>query len=129
MRLLEHELKLKTLCVVFNILAKLWYNAEGHENNQKWWYSFSENKSPAILTHYILPNITYIVLVLWIDKQKQDDLRVLNFYEGWILPDMKTGGFNATYRPTLKQMKLKEFRERKKLLNPYSREQMVDGAS
>lgn len=35
MRLLEHELKLKTLCVVFDILAKLWYNAEGHENNQK----------------------------------------------------------------------------------------------
>ena len=55
--------------------------------------------------------------------------RVLNFYESWILPDMKTGGFNATYRPTLKQIKLKEFRERKKLLNPYSREQMVDGAS
>ena len=35
MRLLGHELNLKTLCVVFNILAKLWYNAEGHENNQK----------------------------------------------------------------------------------------------
>ena len=80
MRLLEHELKLKSLCVVFNILAKLWYNAEGHDNNQKWWYSFSKNKSPAILTHYILPNITYIILVLWIDKQNHDDFRLLNSY-------------------------------------------------
>ena len=28
-------------------------------------------------------------------------LRVLNVYECWILPDMKNGGFNSTFRPSL----------------------------
>ena len=56
-------------------------------------------------------------------------LRALYVYEGWILPDMKNGGFTSTSRQSLYQTKLKEFRERKKLLNPYSREQMIEGAS
>ena len=41
----------------------------------------------------------------------------LNFYEKYVLP--------KGLKESLKDIKLKEFRERKKLLNPYQRDQLI----
>ena len=53
----------------------------------------------------------------------------LRFYESWILPDMKTGGWVAKSRLSLKEAKLAEFRLKKKLLNPYERDLLLDSAN
>ncbi len=55
--------------------------------------------------------------------------RTLTLYENWILPDMANGGFLNTSRMTLKQAKLREFREKKKLLNPYERDMIISAAN
>ena len=55
--------------------------------------------------------------------------RTLAIYENWILPDPAEHGFARTTRISLREAKLREFREKKKLLHPYEREQLLDSAS
>ena len=42
---------------------------------------------------------------------------------------MQTSGFQSKTRMSLRQAKLKEFREKKKLLHPFERDQLISGAS
>jgi len=48
--------------------------------------------------------------------------RTLSFYETWVLP-------KSSSRKSLREVKMEEFRERKKLLNPYERPLLLDSAS
>ena len=52
----------------------------------------------------------------------------LRFYEGWILP---SGGQHDYFRSlkSLQQVKIDEFNEKKKLLNPYSKQKMLEEES
>ena len=43
------------------------------------------------------------------------------FYERWVLPQ----GWWAVQRVGIRELKLREFRERRALLNPYKREQLI----
>ena len=53
----------------------------------------------------------------------------LHLYESWILPCPVTYGFQSTKLISLREAKLIEFRERKKLLNPYERPMLLESAS
>ena len=55
--------------------------------------------------------------------------RTLALYETWVLPCPISHGFQNSKIITLREAKLIEFRERKKLLNPYERPLLIDGAS
>ena len=58
-------------------------------------------------------------------KSKLYDLSVdktLKFYERWVLPQEWWHGHSETTRVSIKELKLREFRDRKKLLNPYQKE-------
>ena len=55
--------------------------------------------------------------------------RTLNFYESWVLPCPKEGGFLKQKRISLREAKLREFREKKQLLNPYEKISMLESAS
>jgi hypothetical protein len=55
--------------------------------------------------------------------------KTLAFYETWVIPCPKQGGFEREYRISLHEAKLREFREKKQLLNPYERTLLLDGAS
>ena len=55
--------------------------------------------------------------------------RTLQLYENWILPCPKTGGFQAQTRVSLREAKLREFREKKSLLNPYERDALIGSSS
>ena len=49
----------------------------------------------------------------------------IRYYEKWILPDIEKSGFSGPSLPSLRELKLREFRERKKLLNPYEKDILV----
>jgi hypothetical protein len=56
-------------------------------------------------------------------------LKTLFFYETWVLPDNDTYGWpKDQHRLSLREAKLKEFRERKALLNPYDKEKLLEAA-
>ena len=55
--------------------------------------------------------------------------RTLYFYENWILPCPKESGFHRQTRISLHEAKMIEFKEKKKLLNPYDKELLLDSAN
>ena len=55
--------------------------------------------------------------------------KTLLFYESWILPCPKMDGFQKQTRISLREAKLREFREKKKLLNPYERDMLLDSST
>ena len=55
--------------------------------------------------------------------------KTLHFYEGWILPCPKMDGFQKQTRISLREAKLREFREKKKLLNPYERDMLLESST
>ena len=50
----------------------------------------------------------------------------LMFYERWVLPQSWWSG--SDQRVSIRELKLREFRERKALLNPYKREQLISSS-
>lgn len=56
--------------------------------------------------------------------------KTLDFYEKWVLPDNETYGFPAeNRRMSIREAKLKEFRKRKALLNPYEKNKLLENAT
>ena len=53
--------------------------------------------------------------------------KTLIFYERWILPQPWQHP-SGKDRVSIKELKLREFRERRKLLNPYQKEQLIASA-
>lgn len=49
----------------------------------------------------------------------------LRFYERYMLPQGWWHGMSPEGRVGIKELKLREFRDRKKLLNPYQKEQLL----
>jgi len=52
----------------------------------------------------------------------------LRFYERWVLPQSWWNNYGPEQRVSLKELKLREFRDRKALLNPYKRDQLISSA-
>jgi hypothetical protein len=49
----------------------------------------------------------------------------LRFYERYMLPQGWWHGMGPEGRVSIKELKIREFRDRKKLLNPYQKEQLI----
>ena len=64
---------------------------------------------------------------IWYDRAV---LRTLNFYEKWILPDNDMYGWpKENRRISLREAKLKEFRIRRALMNPYDKTRLLETSS
>lgn len=52
----------------------------------------------------------------------------LHFYERYFLPQAWWNGMGPDKRLSIKELKLREFRDRKTLLNPYQKEQLISAS-